>query len=61
MIPEKMLKKDLVVEVKKARQRTDAYKKLWDLTCESLEDVDELLSNSGAIKKLGSYFEDELK
>jgi len=59
--PEKMLKKDLVAEVKKARQRIGAYKKLFDLTSEALEDIDELLSNSESVKKLRGYFDEELK
>lgn len=59
--PEKMLKSELLAEVKKSRQRTGAYKKLFSLASESLDDIDELLSNSGAIKELRSYFEDELK
>ena len=56
-----MKKAELLAEVKKSRQRTGAYKKLFDLTSECLADIDELVSNSEAIKKLGSYFEEELK
>jgi len=59
--PERMLKKELIAEVIHLRARTGAYKKLFDLTSEALEDIDELASNSEAIKKLRSYFEELLK
>jgi len=59
--PEKMLKPELVAEVKEARGRTGAYKKLFDLTSEALEDIDELLDNLESVKKLRSFFDEKLK